>query len=193
MPMPCARTWPSRATSWSSFERMRSAAMALSTPALPRTEVSACSRHSSLFDALPHPCFAQAAISSGVDCRVKVAGVSRPTVGESARAAAEELLFLGDAHCDAAIDTAAQAATSARLFRLERMAVIRLRCFDFRVRSGKARNPRAAAQSRGGRQGEVHRASSAPAPSPCALERKPSPVPGEGGEPSYRWGLHGVV
>src|SRR6185436_8484986 len=94
-------------------------------------------------------CRAHAAISSGVDRGVHVAGASRPTRGESPSAAVRaELLFLGDAHCDAASDATAQAATSAKFFRLERMAVIdRLRCFDVRIRHAKARNPRAAAQS----------------------------------------------
>src|SRR4051812_41659364 len=39
----------------------------------------------------------------------------------------------------------------------------------------------------------VRRASAAMAPSPCALERKPSPVPGEGGWPLQSGGLQAVV
>src|SRR4051812_47229208 len=38
----------------------------------------------------------------------------------------------------------------------------------------------------------VRRASAAVAPSPCALERKPSPVPGEGGWPLQNRGLQAV-
>src|SRR4051812_3914696 len=103
-----------------------SAAIALSTPAGRITEMSAFSRHSSLC-APPQPRRAQAAMSSGLDCGVQLTSARRPAAGDSAAAAGADPPPLDEAHCDAAIDASAQADTSARLFRFERMvgAVLR--------------------------------------------------------------------